>query len=401
MSDNRRPEMMIIADDLTGALDAGVQLSRKGMKVIVYTEIPPSNVLLQCTADVISVDTETRHITPEDAYQKIYRLTENAIKSGIETIYKKTDSGLRGNVGIELEAVLNASGKKHLNFVPAYPAMERKTINGVHYVNGKPVAESIFSNDPIDPVKVSRVDDLIHLHSNVLAFDEKEKKDGIRIFDAQTQDDLVRISKRLKEEKDLYLCGGCAGFLETFPVKGISNTAIADLALPDRLLVFSGSVNDVTKKQITYAEEKGICKISISKRVLLEDEKWSHILNELCKHESEDLIIIDSLEDKTEDTEDTDAVMIAARLGKIARDIAIHEEDRTLMIIGGDTLLGFIKAMHVTDMVPIGEIFPGVVLAEYSITARPRYLITKSGGFGTEEQLMQIGQWLKRRKKEK
>ena len=43
-------------------------------------------------------------------------------------IYKKTDSGLRGNIGKELEAALAAGGEEYLTFIPALPAMNRITV---------------------------------------------------------------------------------------------------------------------------------------------------------------------------------------------------------------------------------------------------------------------------------
>ena len=79
------------------------------------------------------------------------------------TIYKKTDSVLRGNIGAELSAALQASEAEYLAFVPSYPAMNRITKNGIHYVDEIPLSESIFGRDPFNPVTESDVAKLIGL----------------------------------------------------------------------------------------------------------------------------------------------------------------------------------------------------------------------------------------------
>gem|GEM_PF-5411799 len=56
-----RGRLLILADDLTGALDSGVQLAHRGQRVVILTApdvpFPDSSVY-----DVLVIDTETRHI---------------------------------------------------------------------------------------------------------------------------------------------------------------------------------------------------------------------------------------------------------------------------------------------------------------------------------------------------
>ena len=48
---------------------------------------------------VLVIDTESRHIPPAQAADLVRSITEQAVALGVACIYKKTDSGLRGNVG--------------------------------------------------------------------------------------------------------------------------------------------------------------------------------------------------------------------------------------------------------------------------------------------------------------
>ena len=46
--------------------------------------------------------------------------------------------------------------------------------------------------------------------------------------------------------------------------------------------------------------------------------------------------------------------------------------------------------LKVHRMVPLTEVFPGVVLSRVSLCGRPRYVMTKSGGFGKETLLSDL-----------
>ena len=151
--------LLIIADDFTGALDTGVQFAARGARTEVVVD--PQIDFSACGADVLVVDTETRHLPAADAYKTVFDLVERARRAGVRFIYKKTDSALRGNIGAELSALLEASGLRQLPFLPAYPKTGRITKNGVHYINGVPVTESPFGKDPFEPVRHSVIAELI------------------------------------------------------------------------------------------------------------------------------------------------------------------------------------------------------------------------------------------------
>ena len=110
--------LLIIADDFTGALDTGVQFAGHGIRTRVVVD--PDVDFSAYEAEVLVVDTETRHLPAAEAYQVVSRLTGRAQAAGVRYIYKKTDSALRGNVGSELAAVLEASQARQLPFLPAF-----------------------------------------------------------------------------------------------------------------------------------------------------------------------------------------------------------------------------------------------------------------------------------------
>ena len=64
------------------------------------------------------------------------------------------------------------------------------------------------------------------------------------------------------------------------------------------------------------------------------------------------------------------------------------------MIIGGDTLQGFIRNKGISILRPIKEIDPGIVIASYRYGDYENYLITKSGAFGSDDQLQRVFKWI-------
>ena len=104
--------LLIIADDFTGALDTGVQFAACGISTKVVVD--PETDLSGDRAQVLVVDTETRHLPAGEARSVVLRLAVRARKAGIPYIYKKTDSALRGNIGAELEAVAEQSPEGQL-----------------------------------------------------------------------------------------------------------------------------------------------------------------------------------------------------------------------------------------------------------------------------------------------
>lgn len=148
--DRQMVKLLILADDFTGALDTGVQFSGKGIRTQVVVSghwVEPDS-----DCDVMVIDVETRHVPKEKAYEIVNDVCQRAVKYGIRCFYKKTDSALRGNVGSELQAAADAVFGKNIVFVPAFPARRRITVDGVHYIDGIPVKESVFGQDPFEPV---------------------------------------------------------------------------------------------------------------------------------------------------------------------------------------------------------------------------------------------------------
>src|SRR5215213_10502459 len=97
----------IIADDLTGAADTGVQLARAGYRTAVAfrgAPVPPAKDL-----DAVALDTDSRAMPAGFAAKRVLE-AGHAVRHA-RIVYKKLDSTLRGPIAAELAAALGASGR--------------------------------------------------------------------------------------------------------------------------------------------------------------------------------------------------------------------------------------------------------------------------------------------------
>ena len=113
----------IVADDLTGAADAGVQFVRAGYRtaVIFHGEAAPT-----ADIDAVSFDTDSRTMAADFAAKRVVDVAR-AVR-GARVVYKKLDSTLRGNVAVELSAAFGASGRELAIVAPAFPEAGRTTV---------------------------------------------------------------------------------------------------------------------------------------------------------------------------------------------------------------------------------------------------------------------------------
>jgi uncharacterized protein YgbK (DUF1537 family) len=125
-----QPPFGMIADDLTGACDAGVQFVRHGFSTTVWLDQETR------TAEMNVVTTDSRADSPPAACAKVRDACLIFQEHGIALVYKKIDSTLSGNVAEEIEAALEASGRPAAWITPAFPAMGRTVVKGKLLVGG-------------------------------------------------------------------------------------------------------------------------------------------------------------------------------------------------------------------------------------------------------------------------
>lgn len=148
-----------LADDLSGALDAGAAFWRIGRRVRIGLTAAP---LAPTAADqILGLTTETRNAPPAEAAEVVRRVVSAAQAQGGRLVYKKIDSTLRGPVAAELQVLQEMLPGFRLLFAPANPKVGRTVRDGVLLVNGVPVAATEFARDPASPLRDSAIPRLL------------------------------------------------------------------------------------------------------------------------------------------------------------------------------------------------------------------------------------------------
>ncbi|MEU6641968.1 four-carbon acid sugar kinase family protein [Saccharomonospora sp. NPDC046836] len=146
--------VLVIGDDLTGSNATGARFARAGLRTISVSGI--ERVACAGGADVVVVNVGSRHCPPGRARA----LVQDAVKAVAPPtlLAKRVDTTLRGNVGTEVDALLDVldPGTRAL-VVPAFPDAGRTTVGGLHLVDGVPLAQTSAARDPLSPVAYSRV----------------------------------------------------------------------------------------------------------------------------------------------------------------------------------------------------------------------------------------------------
>lgn len=328
-----------IADDLTGALEAGAKFSAAGIESIVTAG------RMIADARAVIIDTETRHLAPADAE----RVVAACADPGASIIYKKTDSTLRGNIGPELRALARAYPGSSIAYVPAYPALGRTVRGGILYVDGAPLHETAFARDRLNPTAQSGIRAMLDGCCDCV------------IFDGETDDDISRAAAVILSEPAFRIVAGPAAIAEALAARlEIDRRPPQPWPAIRSCIVVNGSLHEASAAQI------------------------EHALGCACigRHHNSWRLIEPGI------APDAESDAVARASGREVRDVLAKELPDAITAFGGDTAFGILQALGCPALRPIGEILPGVPIS--AIDGCPAYLITKAGGFGTPDLLSRL-----------
>ena len=388
--------MIILADDLSGAMDVGMQL--KGHKINVMwqsggNDLPESDC-------ITVVSTHTRNIPTGEAYQ---RLCDCFTQFGGKIIYKKSDSTMRGNVGAELRAAVEHGGYDCVIIAPALPANRRTVNDGVHYLNNIPLHKSELAQDPFAPVLSSDIAEILarsglgsgikigHLTLDALRCGNGElfvkklsPEHKIIVCDSKIEDDL-RIIADLIHTSDLRIlpCGS-AGLMR-YIAPPPTGPKMGDLPI----LIVSGSTASTSLGQVekfvnsrddvkffdSTADPEHIYNALLQQRLVVWEAagEGKEILRQKFRND------LDGLRKASAKIEEKTAALVERAIDKIG----------ALVIFGGDTAEAICS--RVSDGIEIlDEIRPYIPIGRLYGKNTDLPIVTKAGGFGDDNALIDI-----------
>lgn len=155
--------MIVIADDITGAAEIAGIAFESGQKVQLLCadgSLCRDSVTTGCTTVIA---TDTRSMSEAEAIGETRRVASLLHDIPPSSLFKKTDSALRGHVVGELTALMQSTTYRRAVFLPANPSKGRIIRHGIYYLTvekegrkeQKPIHETDFSFDPEFPAHTS------------------------------------------------------------------------------------------------------------------------------------------------------------------------------------------------------------------------------------------------------
>lgn len=342
---------ILIADDLTGSLDAVAPFAAHGLRSVVATTAEGIAAALAQSADVVSVNLGTREADPTDAGCIAAAATRRLLPhAGKRTIWiKKIDSRMKGPIAAELAAMADVLNPARLLLCPAIPELGRVVRHG--HVQGHGLTT---------PIPLAA-----HVPPSLPCYD---------IPDALSDADLDAMCKGLQPHT---LLAGARG-LAAAVARHCAGTPAAPPAriTPGSMGLVIGSRDPVTLAQVAHLRDNapgGPAFIAAPDGATgTHDTPPASFLLQATPGAG------------------APGPVVAARLAKAATGLARHVT--TLVLSGGETAAAILQSEGIRALQVMGEVLPGLPLSHALDRRGYPAIITKSGGFGQDDTLLRLWQ---------
>lgn len=410
----------IIADDLTGACDTAVKLKGKGWPAKVFLNEESLSKMEPEKGLVAAVTTNSRSLTSEEAFQTVKAMAEIIHRFPFQTVYKKVDSLLRGNVTAEILAVMEALDYDLTILQPAIPSINRFVINGklVHSPNDSEGIDIIERFNGKKGLSIGLISvDIVHQGPSAIfqkIMDLKANGYKIIAVDCDSENSLSVIADTYRILPFKVLPAGASGWIQylldnaSVNEKDEKNNSINQCCLNGHVLVVAGTSNEATKEQIKilFKQPDTACTLINVDRCLngLISEELSRCIkriDHLMINEPETIVLaVDSLfnnhlESLHKAYVEISSMTIVQTVANIAKYVIENYPCNALFITGGETAYQVLEEMATDSIDILEEILPGVPLGLMHWGDRSILVALKSGRFGTPSTIKDYIQFIR------
>ena len=395
---------LILADDLTGSNDTGVHILSEAESVAVV--LHPEEDLSKTDTSNLVVNTNTRFLSPDSAYTVIANLMNIYGKEPDLEIFKKIDSTLRGNVGAEIDAILENSEFNLVCLTTAGPELRRTVVYGECYVNGELLSETEIASDPFHPISTSNISDIVSAQSRYkvgnLLLEELRGKDSGRfkvqsliddgctiiVADSETDDDLQNVVEAFKLPERKVLYAGAAGLFSAMFKHRPKPESFFSRKHSESMLIVLGSLMPLSRRQLKRLTDK----MQIGVTVLAEKSVTASASESVRTAAIEVSVNLNHCRTAVLRTEPTQSDPIenpkqmSTAMGHLVQEVLNDFNLGTLVLVGGDSALGVLDVLGVSCLKLLYEVLPGVAAAEADLPdGRTLTVVTKSGSYGDDD----------------
>lgn len=267
-------EVLVVADDLTGANATAADFAAAGLRAATASAATRAEVVAGMASrfDVVVATTDSRHSVPEEAAA----LARAVVRAGwpARLVCNRIDTTLRGNVGATTEAVADevrrlTGARVVVLCAPAHPAAGRHTIGGTQLLDGRRLEDTEVARDARSPMRTSDVVQILQQQTaltaalvpmatvtgpaaDLVAAVGSALADGVEVLvaDATTEEHLDRVATAAvaaSDGQDLVWVTSDPGPSSVAMARALGLTRTAHGA---PLVVVSGSATELTRKQL-------------------------------------------------------------------------------------------------------------------------------------------------------
>ncbi|WGF86764.1 four-carbon acid sugar kinase family protein [Marinivivus vitaminiproducens] len=344
----------IIADDLTGALDAAAPFAGRGMATVAATGADGLDAALARRPDVLTVSTASREAAPEEAGRRCAAVAERVARAGPAILFKKIDSRLKGHLEAEIGAVMTAFGQDRLLVAPGIPDLGRIVADGAVQGFGAavpiPVAERL--GDLARRAAVPDTPDVAAMRAlaaKVVLMDRRPLLVGARgLADALA----VELTGRARTD---------AAFAPAFPA-----------------LVAVGSTDPITRAQLDRLTDAAPdCALVAAPN--------GRAGSDVPDGQGRLTVMATAPGALAEEP-----AVVAARFAALLAAHVHRHRPRLIVCSGGETAAALAVRLGLAWLDVQGEAMPGLPLCAAEIDGKAATLVTKSGGFGDPDTLCRL-----------
>ncbi|HVY17209.1 MAG TPA: four-carbon acid sugar kinase family protein [Rhodopila sp.] len=354
--------LRLLADDLTGALDAAAEMVALTGPVEAFWHdvIPPT---LPANA---ALDSGTRETSADVAAGIVGGLAPKLSAAAIP--FKKIDSLMRGSTIAEIAACFRAGGWAHAVLAPAFPHQGRVTRGGVQHARDHAGRWAPVGEDLVARLRAAGVAAQAGSVGAPLPA-------GVSVFDAETEADLAAIVSAGRAAPGPVLWIGTGGLAQALAHRA---APLPQVQLPGPILGLFGSDQPVTAAQLAAC-----------------DGDWHRLRDGgpaeaavVAAHLHRHGRVAVSLDLPAGLARADAARRIAAELHRLVHHLP---PPGTLVAAGGETLRGLCLSLGATSLEVHGRILPGVPRSILRGGAWDGVtVVSKSGAFGTRGLLRDI-----------
>lgn len=391
-------DVAIIADDLTGAMEAAAMFLPCADRIDVALGVSEARRAIEAPADgvaVIAVDTDSRSCDPREA-ATITAAAWDALREA-RIVVKKVDSLLRGNIASEITALF--AMQPRLIVCTALPAAGRHVRGGVPLVDGVPLDQTALwgAESRMPPAGVAETLGTVPAASVTLDtvrspdlrahLQQIFERGEIAVCDAESDTDLDAIVDVARAMSDVVLVGSsavCSALARRMPPANAQHARMQPVADLEGVLAIIGSAAPAVQEQLAALDPSSAQLRLHHVDDLLASEPPSEPPNagERRRTIDQDRAYVFALSPASPTRIDRGEAVVDALVSHALRAIP---HPAGLILSGGQTARAVLDLLDERVVRPIDQTGHGEVLSVSSTTGR--VVATRPGSFGDRDSL--------------